>query len=238
MNTDTKSHRLVIVGIGGGGSALAPKLARYCQHLKNHGSFEMLLIDGDAYTQSNEPRQAFDRCGNKAEVTVEALAKRFDQVTFTAIGEYLNPDNIDMLIGNGDIVFVCVDDNVARRLIDNHAGTLENVVIMCAGNDMTDGNVQTYIRRSGKDITKSLSEVHPEIASPQGKARYQMSCEEMAAASSPQLFFANDICSALMCMVFYHIVEVEGFLDKPPFGELYFDMLMGRVQPVDRKTVQ
>lgn len=238
MSEDAKGLRIVIVGIGGGGSALAPKLARYCQHLKNHGPIEMVLIDGDAYTQSNAARQSFDRCGNKAEVTVEALARHFDRVSFTAIGEYLNPDNIEIVIEDGDIVFVCVDDNVARKLIDDHARTLENVVIVCAGNEMTDGNVQTYIRRNGQDVTKSLSEVHTEIANPQGKARYQMSCEEMAAASAPQLFFANDFCSTLMCIMFYLIVEVEGFLDKPTIGELYFDMLIGRVQPMDRKIVQ
>ena len=232
-----KKLKIVVVGIGGVGSALVPKLCRYCQHIKPLVPVNMVLIDGDSYEQNNTNRQSFHRFGNKAEVTVEALAPLFDRIQFSAIAEFLKPDNIDFIIDEDSIVFLCVDNNTSRKMVDDFARKLKNIVVVCGGNDMTDGNVQIYIRRKGKDITASLSDIHPEIASPQGKAPYQMDCEELAMASSPQLFFANDLVSALMCLVFYQIVEAKDFLDKPRFGELYFDMLIGRVEPVVRNPV-
>jgi molybdopterin/thiamine biosynthesis adenylyltransferase len=232
-----KKLNIVVVGVGGVGSALVPKLCRYCQHIKPQVPVSMILIDGDLYEQNNANRQSFHRFGNKAEVTVEALAPQFDRVSFTSITEYLTPENVDFIIAEGSIVFLCVDNNTTRKEVDDFACTLKNVVVICGGNDMTDGNVQIYVRRKGKDTTASLADIHPEIASPQGKAPYQMNCEELAIASSPQLFFANDLVSALMCLVFYQIMEIKDFLDKPRFGELYFDMLIGRVEPVVRNPV-
>jgi len=226
---------VVIVGIGGVGGHLAPLISRYCQHLKPSIPVTITLVDGDGYEEHNAARQAFQRFGNKAEVTVESLVDQFDRVTFTAVGEFLTPDNIDFLLGENVIVFCCVDNNRSRKVIDDYVGTLQNAVLVSGGNDMTDGNVQVYIRRAGKDVTRSISSVHDETANPVGKAPYEMSCEEMGAASSAQLFFANAIVSTLMCLTFYNLVEIEGALDKPPFGELYFDMLVGRVEAVERK---
>jgi len=232
-----KKLNIVIVGIGGGGSALAPKIARYCQYLKPAATVNITLVDGDSYEESNAKRQLFTRYGNKAAVTVESLTLQFDRVSFTSIAEYLTPDNVDFIIGEDSIVFLCVDNNRSRKVVDDYAHTLKNVVIVCGGNDMTDGNCQIYIRRKGKDVTASICDIHTETANPADKAPYQMSCEEMAAASTPQLFFANDFVSTLMCVVLWQIVEVKDFLDKPPFGEVYFDMLKVRAEPVVRNPV-
>ena len=232
-----KELNIVIVGIGGGGSALAPKVARYCQHLKPPIPVSITLVDGDSYEESNAKRQSFVRYGNKAAVTVESLVLQFDRVSFTSIAEYLTPENVDFIISEDSIVFLCVDNNESRKVVDVFAHSLKNVVVVCGGNDMTDGNCQLYIRRKGKDVTASICDIHIETAKPADKAPYKMSCEEMAAASTPQLFFANDFVSTLMCVVLWQIVEVKGFLDKPPFGELYFDMLKGRVEPVVRNPV-
>ncbi len=221
-----------IVGAGGGGSALVPKLGRYYQYFKDTYATNT-GIDGDAYEPKNAARQDFDRLGNKAEVCVAHASGKFPNVTFVAVPEFLTEDNIDFCISEGDIVFLCVDNNKSRKLTDTYAGTLANVTIVCGGNDMTDGNVQIYVRKDGQDITESLSDVHPEIADPKDKSPHEMSCEEKAMESSPQLFFANDFVATLMCTVLYLIVE-EGFLDKIPFGELYFDMQIGRVNPVHR----
>lgn len=225
---------IVIVGIGGVGSTLAPLISRHCEHLPSQVPVRITIVDGDAYEEKNATRQAFARCGNKATATVEMLCVQFPRITFQAVEEYLTPENVSFLIGEGAIVFCCVDNNPSRKVMDDFIGTLTDAVLISGGNDLTDGNVQMYIRRDGRDVTRSLSSVHPETARPEGKAPYEMSCEELAMASSPQLFLANAFVAILMFLCLYHLVEMEGALDNPRLGELYFDLQTGRVEPVDR----
>jgi len=228
---------LIIVGAGGVGSALAPKLARFCQYLPDtYDDITITVVDGDNYEDKNATRQVFDRFGNKAEVTVERLAREFGRMRLVPFPEFVTPENIDFVFGEGSIVFSCVDNHKTRLWLDKHAGTMQDVVLVNGGNDMTDGNVQVYVRRGGKDITLSLSQVHEETASPADKSPSEMGCEERARASAPQLFFANDTVATLMTWVFYRLVTDDGFAANPAYGELYFDMMSGRVNPVARPT--
>lgn len=242
--TPTRILNIVVVGIGGVGSALVPKLARYCAFLPDGIETRMTLVDGDNYEEKNRKRQVFHRFGNKAEVTVEDISAQFPRIAFTAVGEYLTEENIDFLLCEVDseegvaqdtVVLVGVDNNDTKNLIDCYARQQRNIIVICGGNDLTDGNVQVYIRHNGQDVTQSLSDVHQEIAHPADRSPHKMSCEELAALSSPQLFFANESVALLMCWVLWHVVENPAFLRSPAFAELFFDMEIGRVNSFPRQ---
>lgn len=230
-----KKIEIVIVGVGGVGSALLPKIARFCQYLRGFAT-HITVVDGDQYEAKNAERQVFSRYGAKADVAVaDAIRCGFDRVTFTVVHEYLTPENIEFWIESGAVVFLCVDNHRTRKTVDTFVSGLSDVVLINGGNELTDGNVQVYTRSAGEDVTASLSAVHPEIADPTDKSPHQMSCEELARVSSPQLFFANDIVSTLMCGVFYQVVQHWGnFKEIVRIGEVYFDLEEMRVNPMPR----
>ena len=70
------------------------------------------------------------------------------------------------LIGEGEVVFLMVDNHASRHLVSRHASTLADLSLISGGNDYEDGNVQVYIRQGGLDLTPSLARYHPEIAAP------------------------------------------------------------------------
>ena len=243
MIVPTRILNIVVVGIGGVGSALVPKLSRYCQFLPEGIEVKMTLIDGDEYQEKNRGRQAFHRLGNKAEVTVERISAEWPRIEFVSFGQYLTEENIEFLLCEVDndsgvpqdtVVFVGVDNNDTKNVIDRYAQGRENIIVICGGNDYTDGNVQLFVRKGGKEVTQSLSTVHNEIAHPTDRSPHKMSCEELAAESAPQLFFANETVSILMCWVFWHVVEHPAFLNDPAFAELFFDMEIGKVNSYQR----
>jgi len=231
---------IVIVGAGGVGGRLLSEVARYCQYQPTLET-QILLIDGDCYEVKNADRQAFSCMGKKAEVKVSECAGLFNRVSLTPVSEFLTPDNIDVLIDDSDgvndltIVFVCVDNHKTRRLIDEYAGKMQNVVVINGGNNLIDGNVQMCVRKDGKWLTATMSEIHDEVANPQDKSPHELHCEELAAVSEPQLPFANLMVTALMCTALYNVVQNLGSLDRlVEIGEAFFDMTQMSVVPYPR----
>ncbi len=104
-------------------------------------------------------------------------------------------------------------------MLHRYASTLKNVVLISGGNELTDGNVQLYVRREGVDLTPKLTDYHPEIENPTDKSPDEMSCQELE-ESSPQLLFTNMSVATLMCQVFYNFMQ-----GNVKFSEVYFDML-------------
>jgi len=208
----------------------------------------LVLVDGDEYEVKNRTRQAFARLGNKAEVTAEELREQFPELVIETVpayvagpGQHAHEDHgrmtipVSDVVKDGDWVFSCVDNHATRQLLSQHCQSLPNVRLFSGGNDFSDGNVQVYLRRSGKDITPPLGTYHPEIASPADKPPFAMSCEELAQAGSPQLIFANQMAAAVMCAAFW--AELER---KLRCEEIYFDLAASSlggpaVRPVSRK---
>ena len=213
-----------IIGLGGIGSILTDKICRFMTFGKfANNDWKITLIDGDSYEQKNRERQDFLYLKNKASSKADELNDKFGENTiFHEIHEYINEDNIGRYIVDGDLVFICVDNDHSRRLISKYAEkTLDNIIIISGGNDYTDGNVQIYIRQNGKDITPSLTSYHPEIESPDDKHPDDMSCDELA-DSAPQLYFANLTAATIMCWVFY--VIISGDFNYIAKSEIYFDI--------------
>jgi len=215
------------IGIGGIGCALLPFLCRYLQYSGEPA--RITLIDGDRFERGNAARQAFFCLGNKAEVKAGELAREFEAVAFRSQPEYVTEDNVARLIGEGEVVFLMVDNHASRHLVSRHVSTLADLSLISGGNDFEDGNVQVYIRQGGLDLTPSLERYHPEIASPQDRNPAALSCEELMAAGAPQLLFANLMVASLMLNAFYALRQ--GRLN---YSEVYLDIVQNASRAVSR----
>ena len=215
------------IGIGGIGCALLPFLCRYLQYSGEKA--RVTLIDGDRFERGNAARQAFSGLGNKAEVKAGELAREYEAVAFRSRPEYVTEDNVARLIGEGEVVFLMVDNHASRLLVSRHVSSLADLSLISGGNDYEDGNVQVYIRQGGLDLTPSLARYHPEIAAPQDRNPAAMSCEELMAAGAPQLLFANLMVASLMLNAFYALRQ--GRLN---YSEVYLDILQNASRAVSR----
>ncbi len=219
--------KIVIVGLGGVGSILSERLCRFLNYSRA-SQINILLVDGDSYEIKNYERQEFIRIGNKAEIKADELEMNFTNLTFNTFSSYINQTNIGEVIKEGTIVFLCVDNHKSRMIINNYCKNLKNVTLISGGNELTDGNVQLYVRKGGEDITPDLCAYHPEIATPDDKLPDEMSCEELA-HSEPQLYFTNLGVATFMCWMFYNCIVKKQY-EK---SEVYFDI---RNMTADAKT--
>ncbi|MBI4573667.1 MAG: ThiF family adenylyltransferase [candidate division NC10 bacterium] len=220
-------QEIKVIGIGGIGCALLPHLARY---LRAGGEpARVTLVDGDAFEPRNADRQAFSESGNKAKVKAVEMARQFEGLSFRAMPEYVTPENVGRIIRSGDVVFLGVDNHKTRRLVSDHCQVLGDVVLISGGNDYTDGNVQVYLRRAGRDVTLPLTRYHPEIADPKDRSPHEMSCDELAREAAPQLLFTNLAVASAMLIAFYACR-----LGKLQYGEVYLDILEGKTNPIAR----
>ncbi|MFW9871825.1 MAG: ThiF family adenylyltransferase [Candidatus Thorarchaeota archaeon] len=209
---------IIIIGLGGVGSILSERLCRFLNYA-NEFKVDMKLVDGDNYELKNYERQEFDRIGNKAEIKADELEMKFSSLAFDVFTSYVNETNINNVIKEGDIVFLCVDNHKSRMIVNNYCKNLKDVTLISGGNELTDGNVQLFIRKGGKDLTPDLCAYHPEIATPDDKLPDEMSCEELA-QSEPQLYFTNLGVATFMCWMFYNCIVKEQY-EK---SEVYFDI--------------
>jgi molybdopterin/thiamine biosynthesis adenylyltransferase len=211
---------IVIIGLGGVGSILSERLCRFLNYSYSVShKISILLVDGDIYELKNYERQEFNRIGNKAEIKADEIAMKFSNLELDVYDSYINEGNIADVIKEGDIVFVCVDNHKSRMIINNYCKNLNNVTLISGGNELTDGNVQLFVRQGGEDLTPDLCKYHPEIANPTDKLPEEMSCDELA-HSEPQLYFANLGVATFMCWMFYNCI----IKNQHERSEVYFDL--------------
>jgi molybdopterin/thiamine biosynthesis adenylyltransferase len=230
-----------VVGIGGIGSTLVGYLGRFLwSHNMRSANIAMDLIDADHYELKNKTRMPFpasENFTNKAVAKAIELAHEFgDRLVVRPIPEYVAEDNIAVLVGEHDVVFLAVDNFKTRKLVSDHCEVLHNIVLFSGGNnsveagqDGTFGNVQIYERRGGKNVRNPITTFHPEIQVPADRAPYELSCEELALSSAPQLLFTNLAVASALLNAFYS--WLRGRLD---YEEASIDIIAGKVQPAYR----
>ena len=210
--------KIKIIGLGGVGSILIERLCRFL----NYGeqlNVDITLVDGDHYEEKNYERQEFSTLGNKAEVKAIDLELQFPTLAFDVFPTFINESTVSDVIKEGDIIFLCVDNHKTRMIVNNYSKQLKDLTLISGGNELTDGNVQIYIRADSKDVTPDLCAYHPEIANPDDKLPDEMSCEELS-HSEPELYFTNLGVATLMCWSFYNAI-VRNNLEA---SEVYFDI--------------
>lgn len=228
-----KDLNLKIIGLGGIGSWLVQFISKYARFtMLQNQKITITCIDGDTYDSLNRPRQNFENMGNKARIKMLELKNEYDKYVpagynlqnfkFDYIDDYVSEDNIETTILDGDVIFLCVDNHKTRSFVSKHCRTLDNVILISGGNDITVGNVQIYKKSEGKEITSDLCAYHPEIDFPRDKAPYEKSCEELQ-ESEPQLIFTNIMVAILMCCAYYNLLVGNINIDNQ-MGEAYFDI--------------
>lgn len=231
-------NNVVVVGVGGIGSALIEPLCRWVQFsVDSKEPITVKLVDGDVYEPKNLERQRMvwdDVRKNKAEVHARNLADMFDGLVIEAVPEYVNETNIESIIEDGDVVMIGVDNHVTRKMIADYCQTLDNVTVISGGNELTDGNVIVFVREEGKNLTANLPDYHPEIQNPPDKHPEDLSCEDLLEVH-PQLLFMNLQIATLMLIALYNLVEHEG--DWSEFGEIYTDIKLCKTDTAERNPI-
>jgi predicted dinucleotide-binding enzyme len=224
-----------VVGLGGVGSPVAQALAQFLGTSASPGT-ALYLVDGDAFEERNRARVAFDAGGNKAASKARELSSTCGgAVAIVPVTRFVTPHNVRSLIGDGDVVFLAVDNHATRRCVSNRCRKLRDVVLISGGNDGieegrdgTFGNVMIYERTAGRDVTSPLTRFHREIARPRDKRPDEVGCAALARAA-PQLLFTNLAVSAGMLAAFY------GWLTgRLQYEEVFLNVASGRMQPVMR----
>lgn len=221
--------RFIIAGLGGIGSVLSEKVSRFLNY--KDGLYNIILVDGDRIEPKNLERQDFQKVGgNKAEVKKEELQEKFDKLIFESFPRFINDQNISEIIEEKDIVLLCVDNHKTRKLVSDHCSNLKDVVLISGGNELTDGNVQIFVKKNGEKITPSLLDYHKELQNPGDKSPEEMSCEELS-KSEPQLYFTNLMAASYMCCALYNVMN-----QKYDYSEVYFDITTMKADSKIRKV--
>lgn len=206
-------QRITLVGCGTLGRCLAKPL---CWHLESSSKavVEIRLIDDQQE-------------GDNVILFAEKLEREFPSIRISAMPNELNEVSITELVENGDVVLVCVNNCKTRKMISDHATTLENITIISGSCDWSGGLVQTYVRRDGVDRSLPLANAyHPELLVPRDRISDDMTC--------PQSIVTSNLVAAVM-LVFFEQVRINNF--KTCFGgigDYYVDGQSGKVEVRER----
>lgn len=226
-------NNFVVVGLGGIGTVFVDLFFRYIANEEKFKDSTVTLIDGDDYEEKNIKRQSFNKYGRKADSKADELQRKYPSLKFISIPRFLNIENVSYLIPEGSTVFLCLDNHVTRKIVSDYCETaLKDVIVINGGNELTDGCVQLYIKKGGKDVTPTITKYHDEIKYPSDKSPEEMSCEELS-VSAPQVFFTNATAAVFMCNTWYSFIELK---NKKVPSNVYFDILKCNVLAVERNA--
>ncbi|WP_368486901.1 ThiF family adenylyltransferase [Spiroplasma sp. DGKH1] len=217
----------IILGCGGTGGNLAPKLARFTS---NEDS--ILLIDGDIVTENNLLRQPFqkhDLALNKA----EALCKKINSVTQHTncyyIDQYIDENTKwhtiitkDIIQKYSSIYFIsCVDNHPARILFENvfkqsalqyknwsdinHSYNSYKLVFIDSANEDTYGDIVVCNNLK----VKLRSNYYPKIKTDNKGKKLNGVCEQIIAEGSLQQYTTNDNASNLILKIISDLKNIK-----------------------------
>ena len=228
---------VVVVGLGGIGAFFSRLITMYLAALDDL-SIRILLVDGDAYEDRNRSRVEIPEYGNKAEVVCGTLQEAFGRpgLAIRPIDAFVDTENVAEIIGERDVVFACVDNHATRKVLSDHVSTLDDILLISAGNDGVEGNlhgtygnVQVYQRRGGVELHPPLTRFHPEIAEPEDQVPGP-SCADLAATTAPQIIFTNFFAAAAMGSTLFSILSARAGGVVP--DETCFDIVEARMTPL------
>ena len=229
-----KSYTLI--GCGGTGSMfIAPVLAYLNSwHNNNDEPWEFNVVDGDAYESKNLSRQMFDPSFvgvNKA----EALASMYPQYPIRAIPKFIGEHELENLMEEHSTIFIGVDNFSLRALVEARAIKLRNCIVINAGNEMHDGNIQLWVRENGRNKTPRLSFCHPEIAYFGSEDRSAMSCLQVSQLpGGEQLIIANMAAAQNMLSMLWRY-HTGLWKEKTSPTEIQFDLQAGVVDHINMR---
>lgn len=226
------ADRCWVIGVGGIGTWVLPaiiKEARFNEAFPKH----IILVDGDKVDDGNFKRQDFDASALntfKAEAKLEDIKHLIDGtgVEVDSICEYIDDAWVEEHFEDGDMILCCVDNHPTRRVLQDKASDMNNVIFISAGNEKTTGNVQTFLKENGTIKSPSIYEAHPEIEeSDDAHNPANMSCEQRAALPGGiQIFTINFFMAAVILMHIYSLTSD----DARPLKETFVDITTGNMK--------
>jgi hypothetical protein len=222
--------RILVIGLGGVGTALLSPLCRYLAYAGVGERIPLMLFDGDDFERKNRERQDFQGSGNKAQVKAREMRRLFPELSLRAVPEFITSANASFYIQPGDLVFLAVDNHASRKIVSHQCEEMDSIVLISGGNEWSDGNVQIHVKREGEDLTSPLTRFHPEIEAAADETTL-FSCDDHARAGDPQLLFTNLMVASHMLNTFYALTKGE-----LSYEELYFDIVLGKSVSIDRRS--
>jgi len=228
-----------MVGAGGTASHLIHPLFQYA--LMPNPESTLHIYDEDKVEDKNLSRQLFwptDIGKNK----VDALAERFNTHQVVPHSEYIGLNDSAVppraAVQNGDTVFICADNMFVRGLINEHAKTLDDVIIINGGNEEHTGSVQVFMRQKGKNITPSLDFNSPEFSNHEDPDISELSCAEIAnLPGGEQTVIANFSVAALMLQALHRVWNSAYGNGDTQWTKQTFDFQTGTVQTSDVRLI-
>lgn len=226
-----KFDSVIVIGMGGTGSNLMPLLSRYLYSIKYDGN--IILVDGDSYSDSNVNRQIFSQEAglqvNKAEyqglVIQSHLPALAEQVMIS--DKYLSKEDVDELVTERSLVINCADNSAIRKYVEDRVAILDDAAHICCGNELRGGQVQCYLRSGGRDITPSIYKQSPSFDNANDD-RSKMDCLALSELpSGGQLICANAMAAVLALNYVYQIMSGEDMYlggHGIPCGTIMFDV--------------
>ncbi len=222
------------VGAGGTGTHLVPALLTY---LRNHHEnaeteYQLVIADGDSFDTGNLDRQVFAP-GLVQMNKAEAMVHMNPGHPIIAVTRYVGADDLSTMIQDGDVILICADNYSVRKLIVDRCRELDNVVVINAGNEKSDGIVQLWVREDGDQVTPCIDYGHPEIKFNAETDRSAMDC--LTAAKLPgggRTLLANMHAAALMLQ---ELQRWHSGQFREGWTESTFDIITGEVQRINMR---
>lgn len=236
----------LMIGAGGTGTHFIADALPYLDKLhRDRGESSMpkaadwlfVIIDGDDFEEGNLERQLFEPGFMKTNKAT-AMAQMYNRYPVMDLPRFIGREDLQKFFNNGDTVFICADNHSIRALIEERALELDDCVVINAGNEMHDGNVQLWVREKGENITPRLSFLHPEIIFRSEEDRSEMTCAQAAALpGGGQIIIANQWASAGMMAALYrydnNLYHQRG--QGQGWTEMQYDLNLGQTFYIDMR---
>ena len=231
---------ILLVGCGGTGGCLFARMMRFLyDYAETDMEITFRIMDGDHVELKNLARQPFSEedLGKNKAVALAASAQEVFGIDVKAYPEYLTPDNMLRYLSpdsyssssNIRIIIGAVDNHACRKLLHEyfqHPQYLsENVLYYIdSANEFSCGEI-VIGKRTYRDIA-APDRVHyyPDIMQDNGKAAYEMSCEELN-SSAPQHLATNGLAADLIFSYLAQLLMAGEQAPLAPGGIIYFDAL-------------
>ena len=149
------------------------------------------------------------------------------------VPEFIVPGNIADLIADHEIVLVSVNNCASLKLISDHGEKLKNVAIIAGRCDWTQGVVNVFLRRNGKNLTPPLANrYHPDILEPKDRNPGELSQTERKLANhEPISIVTTNMVASLMLVLFEQVQTGRFRIADRTDCEFYVDTLYGQIKP-------
>lgn len=194
---------IFVIGLGGTGGLLVPKLAKILQGMNK---IDLWLVDGDIVDDGNvkrQPYQQFNVNEKKAIALSRKVASNYNLNIFD-YSDYLVGKEISNIVSCEcyDEVYIlgCVDNHSTRMILESEHRQIKNSFYIDSANGFTDGSVFITKNLYGVVLGTMRSDIYPEIKEVDDHP--SKVCATEIAKGNTQQFVTNDtMANTIACIV-------------------------------------